>query len=106
MTRTRLIRGLAVALLAVTAFGGTARAGDHGGSDCCEKVCRPVPGTKTITTRCHSDKCEDFCLSPCSPFHCLFGGCPCCGKVMSNKLLVLKVKKCERPINNGIPVAE
>src|SRR5262249_7367983 len=106
MPRTRMIAVFAVAMLVVAALGAPVRAGDHCGSDCCEKVCRPVPDKKTITKRCYSDRCEDFCLSPCAPFPCLLGGCPCCGKVKTKKVLTLRVKKCEKPTTKCIRVVE
>jgi hypothetical protein len=106
MKRFRMILGLAAAILAVAGLNGTTPAQDPVGPDCGPKVCRPVCETKTVTTKCYSDKCEEFCLSPCSPLSCLFGGCADCGRVRTKKLLVVKLQKSEVQVTKCVPTAE
>src|SRR5262249_42716647 len=103
----RLINSLLfAAALGLTACVSTASA-DHGGSCDCppgyKKECVPVQGTKSVTTRVYTDRCEDFCLPKCSFFgHHHHGdcgdGCTSCGKcghVRSRKDLYVKLRKCD-----------
>jgi hypothetical protein len=106
MKRFRMILGLAAAILAVAGLSGTTPAQDPVAADCGTKVCRPVCETKTVTTKCYSSKCEEFCLPPCSPLSCLFGGCAECGRVRTKRLLVVKLQKSEVQVTKCVPTAE
>jgi hypothetical protein len=101
-----MILGLAAATLAVAGLSGTTPAQDPGGPECGAKVCRPVCETKTVTTKCYSAKCEEFCLPPCSPLGWLFGGCSECGRVRTKRLLVVKLQKSEEQVTKCVPVAD
>jgi hypothetical protein len=105
MKRFRMILGLVAATLAVAGLSGTTPAQDPGCPECGPKVCRPVCETKTVTTKCYSSKCEEFCMPPCSPLGWLFGGAEC-GSVRTKRLLVVRLQKSEVQVTKCVPVAE
>ena len=72
---------------------------------CTKKVCRPIVENKTVTRRVYSDVKEDFCV-PCSAFSCLLPNKCGCSHVHTRKILVVKLRKCDKCVTKCVPVIE
>jgi hypothetical protein len=105
---------VAAAVCGLLGLVSAASAG-HGGSsaDCCDtscptdcgkKVCTPTTEIKKVEKREYTDRWEDFCL-PCSICGMLTHHCDC-SKVHCRKLLIIKIKHCEKEVTKCVPVIE
>ena len=94
---------LTIGILGITQIGNAAdqpapvQSCDSG--VCCQKVCRPTTEMKKVTTRCYSEKCEEFCLPKASLLSCF---CADCGHVRTRRDLVVKLRTHEECVNKCV----
>ena len=97
------------ALTACCLLGRVSIAAADGVPECCpdggctKTVCQPILKNKVVSTRVFTDRKEEFCL-PCSAFSCLFPNKCGCSHVKTKKLLILKIRKCEKCEKTCVPV--
>jgi len=127
MFRKFLSSAAAIAVFGLLGMSQLASADDCD-TGCCKKTCTPVTETRKVADRCYSVSCEEFCLPKCNLAHAWFRGwwpredhCSCCatqacdkgcddcgccdkcGRVMTRRDLVVKIKVHEETVHKCVP---